>query len=320
MITLPELLGELARSGRWLERRTARDWWARGLLPRPGIVSLGRGRGTQTVWHGGRVIERAMLAIDLRKMGVRPAGIVVALWLCGHAVDPATLRKAWIASLDVKRPRAFFAARRGLPSDEKPLADAAALARASGAPRPVAEAIEACVAAVLGDHWGVSAPDEGEALGAVFTAALKFWRERNQIGPAVDVAIDDATADGLRGFLARFSRPAVSALVSTGSPDAVSDVELLRARRALLLVAGGGLRGPDGLPAAEWVRLCLPFAVTAVPALAAHLRRPEGRLLLADLLAAGPGLHWRRVRTGPDVARKRTASRVRGVGARVGGG
>lgn len=294
MITLPELLGELARSGRSLEPRTARDWWGRGLLPSPWFKGLGKGRGRRAVWRDPRVLERARIAVDLRRQRLGLDRIIVALWLCGHAVEFPVLRRAWVAALGGKTPPRLFAHRHGGDPQLGVLAEASGLARAFEASSQAREAIEACLAAVIGDHWGIGDPNEGEALGAACEAFLAALASRNPAAPRPEGLIDDGIADEVRGFLATFSRPAIIALVAIESPDRLADRELLRARRMLHLMAGRGLRDAAGRLEAAWVHLSSRVGLIALPAIAAHLRTPVGRGRLATLLAARPSRHWRR--------------------------
>ena len=50
MLTLSALCADIEASDRYLSHRAARDWWTKGLLPRPQRRGIGRGRGTETFW------------------------------------------------------------------------------------------------------------------------------------------------------------------------------------------------------------------------------------------------------------------------------
>lgn len=96
MITVDSLCAEMARSGRPLTPRAARDWWSKGLLPPPRRQSLGRA-GSTTYWSEGSVLAQAVAAHDLLARQPRIEETLVRLWLMGFTVEIERLRRAWLA-------------------------------------------------------------------------------------------------------------------------------------------------------------------------------------------------------------------------------
>lgn len=94
-MTLEQLRAEMAASGRPLTERAARDWWSKGLLPRPRRKGLGQGRGTETYWTDRRVAAQATAAYDFLTMHSRTYSAAVHLWLLGFPVDLAVVRGAY---------------------------------------------------------------------------------------------------------------------------------------------------------------------------------------------------------------------------------
>jgi hypothetical protein len=95
MITVDALCTEMAKSGRPLTTRAARDWWTKGLLPRPRRQSLGRA-GFETYWPSASVVTQAVAAHDLLLRHARTDATLVRLWLMGFPIDIDRLRPAWL--------------------------------------------------------------------------------------------------------------------------------------------------------------------------------------------------------------------------------
>ena len=87
MITVADLCPEMTRSGRNVTPRAARDWWSKGLLPPPQRRSLGRRKGTETVWTESRIVEQAKTTYDLLALHSRTYTALTGLWLLGFPVD-----------------------------------------------------------------------------------------------------------------------------------------------------------------------------------------------------------------------------------------
>jgi hypothetical protein len=92
MLTLNALRADMEASGRYLSLRKARDWWTKGLLPRPERRGLGRGRGTETYWTDGRVLRQARAAYDLLALHRRADFALLSLWLLGFPMSLRSVR------------------------------------------------------------------------------------------------------------------------------------------------------------------------------------------------------------------------------------
>jgi hypothetical protein len=95
MPTLDHLRADLAASGRFLTPRAARDWWTKGLLPRPQRRGLGRGKGTETFWTTPNIKEQAQVVYDLLLRRPRADVAIVGLWLLGFPVDLRRVREVY---------------------------------------------------------------------------------------------------------------------------------------------------------------------------------------------------------------------------------
>jgi len=83
-------------SGRHLSRRKARDWWTKGLLPRPCRHGLGRGIGTETFWTTPGVFQQARAAYDLLARHSRADITRLSLWLLGFPIDLRFIRAVYL--------------------------------------------------------------------------------------------------------------------------------------------------------------------------------------------------------------------------------
>lgn len=94
-LTLDHLCAEMVASGRNLTPRAARDWWTKGLLPRPQRRGLGRGRGTETFWIEPKIVEQAQTVYDLFLWRPRADIAILGLWLLGFPVDLRRVRDVY---------------------------------------------------------------------------------------------------------------------------------------------------------------------------------------------------------------------------------
>lgn len=99
MITVSELTAAMGGSGRRLTRRTARNWWSVGILPRPTRRGLGQGVGTVSFWRDRRVLLRAQIAHDLLGRGVSLQGAAAGLWLVGFPAPIMVVREAFVRQI-----------------------------------------------------------------------------------------------------------------------------------------------------------------------------------------------------------------------------
>jgi hypothetical protein len=106
MLTIDQLCAEMERSGHHLTPRAARDWWTKGLLPRPRRRGLGRGKGTLTFWTNPRILDQAQAADELLGRHSRTYTAIIGLWLWGFPVDPKLVRSSYLKLIDrYHRPR-----------------------------------------------------------------------------------------------------------------------------------------------------------------------------------------------------------------------
>lgn len=90
----------MAASDRYLSPRAARDWWTKGLLPRPRRRGLGRAKGTVTLWTDLRVVEQAKAAYDLLARHNRTYAAIIGLWLWGFPIDLKLVRRSYLKLID----------------------------------------------------------------------------------------------------------------------------------------------------------------------------------------------------------------------------
>lgn len=100
MLTVGKLTAAMERSGRRLTKRTARNWWSVGILPRPTHSGLGQGPGSVSFWRDGRVLLQAQIAYDLLGRRSSLQDTAAALWLVGFPVPFEVVRKAFKYDID----------------------------------------------------------------------------------------------------------------------------------------------------------------------------------------------------------------------------
>lgn len=95
MLTVTELIDCMAESGRRMTRRTARNWWSIGILPRPERTGRGRGIGSVSYWRDRKVLLQAQIAHDLLGKRVSLQATAADLWLVGYPVPNDIVRQAF---------------------------------------------------------------------------------------------------------------------------------------------------------------------------------------------------------------------------------
>ena len=94
MLTVKALCSQMEASGRHLLPRTARDWWTKGLLPRP-CRRWFRQR-SETFWTDPRVIQQARTTYDLLARHSGTDIIRLYLWLLGFPIDLRSIRDIYL--------------------------------------------------------------------------------------------------------------------------------------------------------------------------------------------------------------------------------
>lgn len=232
MVTLAKLCAEMERSQRLLTPRAARDWWTKGLLPRPQRRGLGRQKGTETFWVQPRVIDQANATYDLLARHSRTYTVRIGLWLLGFPVELKLVRSAWAELIERNRPH------RGSYSGKMPLDDAVARLAAAVGPsllRPQApaslkhKATEVCVE-FLSAFYGVDEEPETFGLAADLAATIPYWSN----GASQPLSFDDAHI----AWIVAQTRDWLSLPVQRQILRTANDHEFCRARRFLKVGLG----------------------------------------------------------------------------------
>lgn len=288
MLTLDALCAQMRDSGRSLTPRRARDWWTKGLLPKPSRRGLGRGLGTESFWGDLRVLRQAKAAYDLLAQHARSDPTLLALWLLGFPAPLVAVRRVY----NTRITKCLQSVRRAGEQPEDILgrmAHQTALLQAKSAsfPADVRQNFADLVLEVLGIVYGLDDEPELEGLG-------ELW---GKVAPNLNAGIN--RKDGFLGanqtgedleMIVKFIKGTASLPVQQRIMAAAADYELIRARR-LVLVASGHLRrtmtanqkGRDSL----LYRLVIVFGRMAIPILVAILRDEATRHKIAQSLLEG---------------------------------
>lgn len=233
MITLGELCAAMAASGRVLTPRAARDWWTKGLLPRPQRRGLGRGIGTETYWSDPRVKAQAEATYDFLAWHSRTYWAALHLWLSGFPVDLHLVRGAYqrLIAGHFRVPR-----RRSADDPEDAISALAASAarhimKSKPAPPRVLHAVTDLVLPYLQIFFGSAEEFECTGLSALWAITEPYLGHAKGQEPFLPSDNDFETAALYLGRMAALT------MQSQAIADA-SDYEMARARRLMLFVAG----------------------------------------------------------------------------------
>lgn len=231
MTTLKALLDGIAASGRPLSERAARDWWHKGLLPRPRRKGLGQGRGTETYWTDPRVLAQAEAAYDFLALHARTYSVAAHLWLSGFPIDLALVRGAYHRILS----RHFRLLRAQNDPDEKVSALAKKMSRElvrnGTIPNGLREALTDLALPFLEAFFSVGGPFEEYGLSELWaTVGPHLWG----VEGAGALALNDHQFALAVSYLSRIG----SLEAQQDAIRSASDYELIRARRLLLFVRG----------------------------------------------------------------------------------
>lgn len=271
MPTLDELCADMAASGRHLTPRAARDWWTKGLLPKPRRRGLGRGKGTDTFWTEPRIVEQAQAAYDFLAQHSRVNTALLNLWLWGFAVDLGSIRAIYRRRIS----RLFGWVRRhsGQPPDGV-VGDLAAMfareiIKSHGAPTEVRNAVTDLAAPFFEIFYGVSKNLDGFGL-------AEYWKAAAPVLGKIGFA-DLHPSDGDLEAWSRYLKEMASLPTQHAAMSSATDYELIRARRLVHFVFGYLVRMARAAQCEEKLSelgrcLLMVFGRPAVPILIMVLR------------------------------------------------
>jgi hypothetical protein len=288
MLTLNALCTDMEVSGRYLSQRTAREWWTKGLLPRPRRRGLGRGRGTETFWTDPRVSAQAQAAYDLLALSPRADIALVSLWLLGFPMSLRSIRANYWKL--IKRDRRSVHERAGKRPDDiiGKFAEefARQQARESSAPVGVRQAPADLAVEFLGIFYGTDSEFACEGLAELWEKAAPYiGGGASRSGGLAELY----PRDELLATWARYFKEMASLTAQKDAVESASDYELIRARRVLLLVFGflrGIARATERQSDSEEFgrRLLIVLGRPAVPILVSILRKDALRRKIMSLL------------------------------------
>jgi hypothetical protein len=300
MLTLDELCTEMAATGRHLTPRAARDWWTKGLLPRPRRRGFGRGRGTETFWIEPGVIQRARATYDLLAEHRGADTAILGLWLGGFPLDLRLIRKVYQMSID--RHFRSVRGRSQRPLDEAIGQLAAMLGRQSVTARPtpahVRYAIEDLAVEFLEAFYGLDEEVGSAGLASRWEIAAPYLGSEapRQIGSAEFHPRDEDLATWAQCLREMASLPAQQKAIASST-----DYELMRARRVVLFVFGYLGRIARATATGEQIekfgrRLLMAFGRPAVPILITVLREEAFRQKVVSALLTTKRCYRNRLR------------------------
>lgn len=291
MVTLIELCAEMERSQCHLTPRAARDWWTKGLLPRPRRRGLGRQKGTETYWLDSRVIEQAKATHDLLARHSRRYTALIGLWLMGFSIDLRLVRSAWLKLIarDLPRKRTRTA--------NTPLADdvgelAAKVARGfllSESPADIQRDATDFLNEILSAFYGVDDKRATNGLAELLAATIPYWsNETSQRMMFTDAHI--------KWLIMRVQKWA-SLPKQRETLRSATDYEFSRARRVLNVVLGIFKRAARRLPMDQREALkelgrgaVIAFGRAALLPLIVILRDPSAGRVVPTLLLLSHGM------------------------------
>lgn len=223
----------MAASGRPLTGRAARDWWSKGLLPRPHRRGLGQGRGTETYWPDRQVAAQAEMAYDFLAMHSRTYSAAVHLWLSGFPVELALVRGAYRRMIG----RHFRSMQRHAQDDPEDRLSALAdrvsrhMVKTDWLPAAIRDDVTDLVLPFLEAFFSINRGFEGDGLAELWTKIEPHLWDTKM--PA-NLALSDHQIEIAAGYLRRMG----SLAAQREAIRSASDYELIRAPRLVLFVLG----------------------------------------------------------------------------------
>jgi hypothetical protein len=284
MLTLAALCSEMEATDRKFTRRRARDWWTKGLLPRPSQRRLGR-KGTETFWANPSILRQAFAAHDLLARHDRADVALLQLWLMGFPIDMQSVRAVYL-DLNDRHLCGIREQAGALPEDV--IGDLAAkLARRQvGKGRAPVEARDAYAALAI-EFLSVFYGSEDDLM---IEELAEYWEKavpyvagvRSHAGELANLHPTDETLtlwiQQLRQFV---SLPAQRAAI-----ESASDYELMRARRLIQFVLEYLRRISNAVGSEDACERFLVLSLTGrlLPVLVAVLREDKLRSIIMSSL------------------------------------
>lgn len=277
MLTLDELCAGMAASGRSLTPRAARDWWTKGLLPRPWRHGLGRGKGTETFWTETRIMERAQAAYDLLAAHPRVDAAILGLWLWGFPMDLGSIRAVYGKLISHHFRSVRGRSKLQLGDSVGKLAEQ--IARKSRAPKEALRDTTDFILECGGVFYGVDEELASSGLAALWERAAPYFT--SDVSRPRDMADFHPTDDELACWL-QYLKTMASLPVQRKAITSATDYELIRGLRLVHLFFGFlGRLARAAKPGEEFEeigrRLLIVLGRPAVPILIMVLREDSLR-------------------------------------------
>jgi len=274
----------MTRSGRQLNRRTARDWWTKGLLPRPATTGLGRGKGRVTFWPDNRIVGQAQAVFDLLAKHRRTETVLVWVWLIGFEVEPRVLKRAWVSLIAKSRP--WVRVRNELGDQVGVMA--ATWARHWEGSTVIREKVEPLLHEALGVFFGTGEEITVQDLGALAMAVITAQQE----GTGAHRRPTGGISDEDIAFLLELLRDYWSLAAQREAIENATEYEMVRARRLLHVFLGYFRRASSG-NIDGWRAAAVTFGKPVIPLLLRLLRGPYGVRIIRVVLTLSLALRGR---------------------------
>ena len=275
----------MRRTGRLLRPRTVREWWVKGLLPRPCRFYSGRGKGSSTFWRDDHVLTQAQVVFDLLAKHRRTETTLVRLWLLGFDVESSRLKAAWRSLIGKAR---AFPRRPNAPMSDQVGALAKVWAKHWKGSQNIREQIEPLLEEALAVFFGSDDEIAVHELGVVAMAALSDGRSIMGLSQLPSARISD---DDLE-FLLRTLREYWSLPAQRAAIDCATAYELVRARRLWHVVLGLFARHISGHKD-QWEACAVTFGQPLIPLLLRLLRERHAHSIKTMVLSVSLALRGR---------------------------
>jgi hypothetical protein len=238
MLTVSQLHAAMSASGRLVKRRTLKDWWTNGLLPRPDWGGRGKGQGkgrTEGFWVYPGIVGQARLAHDLLEEHRSFDTAIRDLWLQRHRVDIKLVREAWDRLIEGHLTAMNIAGAENSDEISEVVAELAprvsrAMTRTFPSTTETRHARTDLISEFLSIFYGLPAEETGDTLAELWQTA-----EPKQMG-WTDTARRNEFFAILLIALTTFLQDKASLTAQRRALSSASDYEFVRARRLVHVV------------------------------------------------------------------------------------